>query len=205
MKLLALDNPEIIELAAGWLALKENHQWLDFGNGRQTITAALLKIMAQRPAHFMRAYTSDRDDEPIGICCLNAVDLNFGSATLWGAAGQKAYRSRGLGTLAASKVLTLGFRELGLRTINTWAVEHNPSIRLIKRLKFRYVGRQRQCHVIDGQVYDRLLFDLLASEHEEIAGDEWSGSAKVQYRPGADATRAPGIPANGAVRQIQTG
>lgn len=205
MKLLLLDNPEILELAAHWLAQKENYQWLDFGNGRQIITPALLKIMAQRPAHFMRAYTAERDDEPIGICCLNAVDLNFGSATLWGAAGEKAYRSRGLGTRAASKVLTLAFRELGLRTINTWAVENNPSIRLIQRLKFRYVGRQRQCHIIDGQVYDRLLFDLLASEHEDIAGDEWSGSAKAARRPGADVRKVPAIPAQGVARNIQTG
>ena len=60
------------------------------------------------------------------------------------------------------------FRELGLRAIHTWIVEHNASIRMTKRLKFRPIGRQRQCHCIDGHVYDRLWFDLLASEHEEI-------------------------------------
>ena len=168
MKLLPLDTPEILELAAGWLAQKENHQWLDFGNGRQIITPALLRIMAQRPAHFMRAYTSDRDDTPIGICCLNSVDRNFKSATLWGAQGDKLFRHRGLGTLAASKVLTLAFTDLGLHTINTWVVEGNPSIRLIQRLNFRFIGRQRQCHFMDGKAHDRLLFDLLASEHENI-------------------------------------
>ncbi|HWH46495.1 MAG TPA: GNAT family protein [Burkholderiales bacterium] len=168
MKLLPLDTPEILELAAGWLAQKENHQWLDFGNARQIITPALLRIMAQRPSHFMRAYTSDRDDTPIGICCLNSVDRNFKSATLWGAQGDKLFRHRGLGTLAASKVLTLAFRDLGLHTINTWVVEGNPSIRLIQRLNFRYIGRQRQCHFMDGRAHDRLLFDLLASEHESF-------------------------------------
>jgi hypothetical protein len=30
------------------------------------------------------------------------------------------------------------------------------------------MGRLRQCHYIDDRVYDRLWFDLLASEHEEI-------------------------------------
>ena len=168
MKLLPLDTPEILELAAGWLAQKENHQWLDFGNGRQIITPALLRIMAQRPSHFMRAYTSDRDDTPIGICCLNSVDRIFKSATLWGAQGDKLFRHRGLGTLAASKVLTLAFRDLGLHTINTWVVEGNPSIRLIQRLNFRFIGRQRQCHFMDGKAHDRLLFDLLASEHENM-------------------------------------
>jgi RimJ/RimL family protein N-acetyltransferase len=171
MKLLPLDTPEILELVASWLALKENHQWLDFGNGRQIVTPTLLKIMAQRPTHFMRAYTSDHDDTPIGICGLNSVDHNFKSATLWGAAGDKLFRSRGMGTLAAAKVLTLGFRDLGLQTINTWVVDGNPSLRLIQRLKFRPVGRQRLCHFIDGKAYDRLLFDLLASEHEDSEAD----------------------------------
>lgn len=168
MKLLPLDSPEILELVAHWLGQKENHQWLDFGNGKQVVTPALLRIMAQRPTHFMRAYTSDRDDTPIGICCLNSVDRNFKSATLWGAQGDKLFRHRGLGTLAASKVLTLAFRDLGLHTINTWVVEGNPSIRLIQRLNFRFIGRQRQCHFMNGQAYDRLLFDLLASEHESM-------------------------------------
>lgn len=171
MKLLPLDTPGLLELVAHWLALKENHQWLDFGNGRQIVTPALLKIMSQRPAHFMRAYTSDRDDTPIGICCLNSVDLNFRSATLWGAQGDKSFRNRGLGTLAASKVLTLAFRDLGLHTINTWVVEGNPSLRLIERLNFRFIGRQRQCHFMDGKPCDRLLYDLLASEHEDMNSD----------------------------------
>ena len=180
MKLLPLDNPQILQLVAGWLALKENHQWLDFGNGRQVVTPTLLKIMAQRPTHFMRAYTSDREEIPIGICGLNSVDLNFKSATLWGAQGDKVFRNRGLGTLAAAKVLTLGFRDLGLETVNTWVVDGNPSLRLIQRLNFRPIGRQRQCHFIDGQAYDRLLFDLLASEHESSEGDRFPRGPRPQ-------------------------
>jgi RimJ/RimL family protein N-acetyltransferase len=36
------------------------------------------------------------------------------------------------------------------------------------RVKFRPIGRQRQCHLIDGHLYDRLWYDLLPSEHQEI-------------------------------------
>src|SRR5712691_8049127 len=71
MKLLPLDKPELFERVASWLAQKENYQWLDFGNGRQPVTPALLKIMAQRETHFLRVFlrvnTSDREDAPIGI------------------------------------------------------------------------------------------------------------------------------------------
>lgn len=218
MKLLRLDTPELLELVAHWLGLKENHQWLDFGNGRQIITPALLKIMTQRPNHFMRAYTSDRDDTPIGICCLNSVDLNFKSATLWGAQGDKSFRNRGLGTLAASKVLTLAFRDLGLHTINTWVVEGNPSLRLIERLNFRFIGRQRQCHFMDGQACDRLLYDLLASEHEDIKSerrprgqrsihDTADGSPAQDRGPGHGPAlpRVPAIAAAGAGPDTRSG
>src|SRR6266446_10877092 len=88
MKLLPLDRPELLELVAGWLARKENHQWLDFGNGRQIITPALLKIMAQRETHFLRAFTSDREDIPIGIVGLNSVDRIFKTAMFWGQSGR---------------------------------------------------------------------------------------------------------------------
>jgi len=173
MKLLPLDAPEAIELIAGWLARKENYQWLDFGNGRQILTPALLKIMAQRETHFLRAFTSDRDDTPIGIVGLNGVDRAFKTATFWGASGDKSFRNRGYSTIASSKLMTLAFRDLGLHAVNTWAVEHNQSLRTIERLGFRFIGRQRQCHYIDGRLCDRLLFDLLASEHRELDEGRW--------------------------------
>ena len=182
MKLLLLDRPHLFQLAADWLAQKENHQWLDFGNGRQPITPTLLKIMAQRETHFLRAYTSPQDDTPIGILGLNSVDRAFQSATFWGISGDKSFRNRGYSTLASSKFLTLAFRDLDLRVINTWAAEHNPSLRTIERLGFRFVGRQRQCHYINGRACDRLLFDLLASEHRELDERRWPRIERSQRR-----------------------
>jgi RimJ/RimL family protein N-acetyltransferase len=168
MTLLPLDLPERVALAAHWLTQKENHQWLDFGNGGQAISPALLKIMAQRDTHFIRLYTSALDDAAIGIVALNNVDRRFRSGVFWGAAGDKSFRNRGWATLASSKFLTLAFRELGLQVIQTWVAQGNPSQRVVERLGFRFVGRQRQCHAIDGRPCDRLLYDLLATEHREI-------------------------------------
>lgn len=167
MKILPLDTPEIIELAAGWLAQKENYQWLDFG-GRVIVTPALLKIMAQRDTNFLGVYTADRDDIPLGIIGLNHVDHAFKTATFRGASGEKSFRNRGYSTFAVSKLLTLAFRDLGLNAVNAWVVDRNPSLRAIERLGFRFVGRQRQCHTIDGRPHDRLLFDLLASEFRDL-------------------------------------
>ena len=169
MKLRPLATPADFELAAGWLQRKENSQWLDFGAG-QRVTPALLRIMTQRDTHYIRLYSRDCEDAPIGIVALSHVDRNMRTGALWGVAGEKSFRCRGWGARAASRLLTLAFQELGLHSVSTWIVAHNPSQRGAARLGFRYVGRQRQCHFIDGQPYDRLLFDLLASEHRELAG-----------------------------------
>ncbi len=168
MKLLPLDRPDLIERAAGWLAQKDNYQWLDFGDGRRVPTPAALKILTQRDTHVLRLFTADEDDVPIGVVGLNNVDRAFRTATVWVLLGESTYARRGYATRAVSKVLTLAFQELGLHAVNTWNVAHNPSIPITERNNFRLIGTQRQCHRIDGQPFDRLLFDILASEHKEI-------------------------------------
>jgi RimJ/RimL family protein N-acetyltransferase len=168
MRLLPLDRPELIGLVAGWLAQAENHKWLDFGGGRPP-TPALLKIMVQRDTNLLRVFTTDDDTTPVGVVGLNDIDRHHKTAMLWGVMGDKAYARCGYTTRALSRLLTVGFRDLGLAAIQSWSVEPNESgIEVNKRLNFRPVGRQRQCHYVDGRPYDRLLFDLLASEHQEI-------------------------------------
>jgi RimJ/RimL family protein N-acetyltransferase len=184
VKLLPPDDHQRLALVAGWLTCKENHQWLDFGDGRQSVGAAWLKIAVQRGTHILRLFTGDDDDLPIGVVGLSNVNQYFRSATLWIVLGDKAYAGRGYATRAVSAMLTLGFEEFGLHSINTWIVEHNPSIRVAERVRFRPFGRQRQCHFIDGHPYDRLWFDIVASEHraERSTG---SGAADGAHRAAA--------------------
>jgi len=66
-------------------------------------------------------------------------------------------------------MLTVGFRELGLHAVSAWTLETNiGGQRVLEALHFKPIGRQRQCHYIDGRPYDRLLFDLLATEHQDL-------------------------------------
>jgi RimJ/RimL family protein N-acetyltransferase len=168
MQLKALDSLEHFQLVAGWLAEKQNYQWLDFGDGRQLVSPEWLKIATQRGTYVLRLFTSDGNDAPIGVVGLSNVNRHFRTANIWVVIGDKSYAGQGYASRATSKMLTLGFVEMGLHAIHTWIVEHNPSIRVAERVRFRMIGRQRQCHYIDGRAYDRLWFDLLATEHEEI-------------------------------------
>jgi RimJ/RimL family protein N-acetyltransferase len=166
VRLKPLDSSELILTVAGWLAQKDNYQWLQFGDGRQILTPELLKVMTQRDGHVLRVYVSE-DGAPLGIVGLDEVNRNFKTARLWVVAGEKNCCGRGYATQAVSKMLTLAFEELGLHAVTTWIVEHNPSVRVAENVRFNFIGRLRQCHWIDGRAYDRLWFDLLASEHKE--------------------------------------
>jgi RimJ/RimL family protein N-acetyltransferase len=183
MKLLPPDYPAHLALVAEWLSRKENYQWLDLGDGRQLASAAWLKVATQRGSIVLRLFTCDDGDVPIGVVGLSNLNPYFKSATMWVVLGDKSYGGHGYATRAVSAMLTLGFEELGLCSINTWIVEHNASIRVAERVGFRPFGRQRQCHFIDGRPYDRLWFDLLAAEHGGTTLR--SGAAERAHRPAA--------------------
>jgi RimJ/RimL family protein N-acetyltransferase len=166
MKLLPLDSPEQIALAGGWLSAPDNAKWLDFGNGVQRVTPVMLKIMTQRPIHCLRLYTGDDGETPAGVVGLSNIDRDFRTASVWCVLGNK--RQGGCSARAVSKMLTIAFTELGLAAVNCWTLEINKGgLGVIERLPFKFVGRLRHCHSIDGKPYDRLLFDMLAAEHQE--------------------------------------
>jgi len=160
-----LDDPALIKLAAGWLAAPANQQWLDFGAGSRLVTPEYLRILTQKDSYVIRAFVPPEVGAPIGVVGLSDVNRHFRTATLWAVLGDKRHARRGYATRAVSNLLTLAFTELRLGAVTTWVVEHNPSIQIARRLNFRLIGRQRQCHYIAGVPYDRLWFDLLASEH----------------------------------------
>jgi len=166
MQLKSPDSPDDLRLLAGWLAEKENHQWLDFGDGRQVVSLEWLKMAMQRGTCAIRLFTADHDDRPIGVTALTNINIHFRTANYWVILGDKAYARRGYASRATEAMLTIGFSELGLRAIHTWCVDENPSVGVAERVGFRPMGRQRQCHYIDGRPHDRLWFDLLASEHK---------------------------------------
>jgi RimJ/RimL family protein N-acetyltransferase len=167
VKLLPVEGPVLVRTVADWLARTENYQWLDFGHGRRVLSAEWLAIAARRPSEVLRVYTARDGDTPIGVVALTEVDRSFRTARIWVVAGNKSFAARGLATVAARRLLAFGFRELGLRAIHTWIVDGNPSLRIVRRLGFSLIGRQRACHVIDGQMRDRFWFDLLDSEFRD--------------------------------------
>jgi len=166
MELIPLDSQGLIERAAAWLGEKRNRQWLDNGSGGQQLGPLALKIMSQSDGHILRAFTADDSGEAIGLVALSSVNRDFRSALLWALLGDRDYAAKGYVFRATSAMLSLGFSEYGLECINAWAVECNhASLRILKKLNFKPIGRQRGCHYIDGRPFDRLLFELQSADH----------------------------------------
>lgn len=163
-----------LPLVAAWLGREDIYRWLDFGLGVQRVSLVSLKMMTQRDIHCLRVYTPEGEDCPaIGVVGLSNISRTFRTATVWALLGERRYGSSGHTYRATARLLTHGFRELGLVSVNAWSVDKNvASQRTLRRLGFREIGRQRQCHLMDGRLHDRLLFDLLASEHRDIDHDD---------------------------------
>jgi RimJ/RimL family protein N-acetyltransferase len=165
MRLSPLDDATL-PLAAGWIAAPENWRWLDFRGPGQPPDVLMLTAMSRRGSHCMRVYGAPGTEAPVGLVVLDDVSTRFGTASLWYVLGDKRHAGQGLTTAAVGAMLRLGFGELGLETVQAWVAEGNDaSIRVLERNGFRRVGRYRRAHVVDGRWCDRLLYDLLASEH----------------------------------------
>ncbi len=149
---------------AAWLARPDVHRWLDFGRGRQTIPAAGLMLMLRQDAQRLWL-VSDDDRRAVGVAALADINPVFRSATLWYVIGDPRALGRGHATRAVNFVLEQAFGPLALHSVQAWSVEANlASIRVLEKNGFRTVGRQRACHVIDGQFFDRVLFDRIRTD-----------------------------------------
>ena len=148
-----------------WLAEEANYKWLDFGHGTQKLSPPALKMMSQRGIHALRVVSID--DVPVGLVALSDINSQFETATLWYVLGDKRFEGRGVTSRAVAAMLVEGFVQLGLRAISAWAVETNlASIRVLEKNGFKRAGRLRKIHVVDGEARDRILFDLLADDHQ---------------------------------------
>jgi RimJ/RimL family protein N-acetyltransferase len=156
-------------IVASWLAAEENARWLDLGHGRCGADPRALLVMAQRGLQLIRVFTAGSAAEPAGVVALRDVAPEFGTATLWYLLGDKRWAGGGYTTRAVSRLLEEAFHERGLRAVNAWVVDGNEaSRRVLMHNGFAFIGRQRRCHRIGEEWRDRLLFDLLASEHVPI-------------------------------------
>lgn len=164
-------EPSEAGLVAQWLASEDIAKWLDLGDGG-TVSPLGLKIMMKKESNVFWTYTADDSDAPIGLVALSGINRKHQSAMFWAFMGEQGLVSRGYTSRASRKLLRHAFEVLGLRSVHAWVAEVNhPCLRMVSKLGFREMGRQRDCHLLDGRYVDRLWFDIVAAELREQNGE----------------------------------
>lgn len=101
----------------------------------------------------------------VGTCQLHDIHPVHRSAELQIRIGAADARGRGVGTAATTKLLEIGFRELGLHRVHLHLLETNEAARrLYERVGFRVEGVRRAAVCIEGARVDVVLMAILEEE-----------------------------------------
>jgi len=119
-------------------------------------------IREQRPEFGIRRL---EDDRLIGNCGILNIDHVNQKAEMGIFIGEQGLLGQGYGREAVMLLLDYGFNVLNLNNIYLRPYSFNTrAIRCYEACGFKLAGRLREAKIINGQKYDELLLDILASE-----------------------------------------
>ena len=107
--------------------------------------------------------------QPVGNVALQDVDYRNRTAELGIYIGDASNRGKGYGTEATQLLLQLAFGVLGLQNVMLRVYAYNSAaIRVYEKVGFREFGRRHQCQFMDGQFWDVILMECLASDFRQV-------------------------------------
>lgn len=151
-----------IPLLKPWFTDKENAKFLDTFFQNESIGDVQLALFLMRRGK--RTFLILCDGIPVGVMGLTNIDEINRSAEIWSLLGEKTYRKKGIITIGHVLTLKKAFQEFGLHSVHAWVADGNFLNRMCEKLGMKMIGRQRECHLLEGVFKDRFLFDILHSE-----------------------------------------
>jgi RimJ/RimL family protein N-acetyltransferase len=102
---------------------------------------------------------------PIGYTEIDEIDWRVGTAGFGILIGEADCRGRGYGTETTRLMLDYAFTALGLRNVMLATDSFNlAGLHAYRKAGFKEIGRRRRCSIMNGQFYDVVFMDCLASE-----------------------------------------
>ncbi|MFM0758311.1 GNAT family N-acetyltransferase [Paraburkholderia strydomiana] len=164
------DCNDVNDIAA-WLAEPEINRWFDFGQGRQTLPVLAVQLMMQSGRHRLRVFGPMAHKPASGLVAVSDLTHAFGTSSFWVLRDHRRPACKDMTLLASTAILREAFETDRLHCITAWAVDSNvPSRRLLERIGFRPIGLQRDCHVMQGSRFGRILYDLLPANLSNGSG-----------------------------------
>ena len=159
-------NKNDLDNIYSWLTDSENSKWLD--TFFQDVNLKIEQLMFFLMRKDKRVFIIEHDGVPVGIMGLTNIDEINKSSEIFGLLGNKEYRKKGVFTLAQYLAVKKAFHDLNFHSVNAWVVDGNYTIKICEKLNFKIIGRQRQCHMFDGVLKDRILFDILREDFDKV-------------------------------------
>ncbi|RFU44193.1 N-acetyltransferase [Paraburkholderia sp. DHOC27] len=164
------DGNDVNDIAA-WLADPDINRWFDFGQGRQALPVLALQLMMQSGRHRLRVFGPKGHNVPSGLVAVSDLTHAFGTGSFWVLRDSRRPACTDMTLLASTEILREAFETGRLHSITAWAVDSNVrSRRLLERIGFRLIGLQRDCHVMHGSRFGRVLYDLLPANLSNGSG-----------------------------------
>jgi RimJ/RimL family protein N-acetyltransferase len=169
------DSNDLNDIAA-WLADPDINQWFDFGQGRHTLPLLALQIMMQSGRHRVRVFGPTGHKLASGLVAVSDLTHAFGTGSFWVLRDSRRPACKDMTLLASTQILREAFEITRLHCITAWAIDSNVrSRRLLERIGFRLIGLQRDCHVMHGSRFGRVLYDLLPADLPNGSGSSEGG------------------------------
>ena len=109
------------------------------------------------------------DDQLIGYCTIEHINLNDKKCEVGALNGEKDYWHKGIGSAVVREILKRAFTELGIHRVEAVIHADNvASIHCFARAGFHLDGTLRDAKYRNGKYIDLLLYSLLDSEWESL-------------------------------------
>lgn len=133
------------------ITLESEKEWIEKNNKDGKFQFAIVRL---------------EDDELIGNCGFNELDLVNGKGSVGIFIGEEENRSKGYGTEALKLLISYGFEYLNLNNIMLSAYSFNErAIACYKKVGFKVIGKRREAYLRNNQRYDDIFMDILRDEY----------------------------------------
>ena len=101
---------------------------------------------------------------PVGYGSIYSINKGNGSADMSFLVGEEDQRGKGYGKAIVRMLQRIAFEEMGLHSIDvTVTTENEPSLRALKACGFKRIGILKDYHKVDGERYDEVVLQCLAT------------------------------------------
>ena len=135
------------------ITLENEREWIEKNN---------------KDSNFQFAIVKQDNDELIGNCGFNELDMFNSKASIGVFIGEEENRNKGYGSEALELLISYGFDYLNLNNIMLAVYSFNENaIACYKKIGFKEIGRRREAYFKNNERYDDIYMDMLRSDFYE--------------------------------------